>query len=91
MAQYGLLRATCALACDNKLYQLVCNINIALDYVMKGTVNDPIGNFSLKLFADADFAAKARLAAQVGCSYASSGRTPSCHWRPFQRIALALE
>jgi hypothetical protein len=65
MARYDLLRATCALAskitkwtraCDKKLYKLVCYINSTLDYVLKGSVHDPLDKLSLKLFADADFA-----------------------------------
>ena len=65
LVRYDLLWIICSLArcvtkwtvaCDRRLHKLICYINSTLDYVLRGTVGNPMELLSLKLFADADFA-----------------------------------
>jgi hypothetical protein len=65
MARYDLLRPTCYVAtmitmwtkrCDRALHKLVCYINSSLDVRMTSWVGDPIKDWELVAYSDADLA-----------------------------------
>lgn len=65
MARYDLLRPTCYLAtritkwppwCDRSLHRLVCYINCTLDVRMTTWVGNPLSEWELVIYSDADLA-----------------------------------
>ena len=65
LARFDLLRPIAALAseiikwdavCDRMLHRLACYINSALDYKLKGHIDDSAEDLNITLFSDADFA-----------------------------------